>query len=89
MLQLQSITNKGEVMKKYNITYKEELLELISYDNVYLGDIDTSAITDMSKLFKDSKREDFSGIDSWDVSNVRDIRSMFKGCENFNHSLEN
>ena len=36
---------------KYQPKTKEELQELIENESVYLGDIDTSAITDMSYLF--------------------------------------
>ena len=59
-------------MKKYSPKTKRELQELIKDESIYLGDIDTSLITDMSNLFDGSHvyRRDFSGIESWDVSNV-------------------
>ena len=46
--------------------------------DVFLGDIHTSKITDMSFLFsfyddatnEKNDRKDFSGIESWDVSKV-------------------
>ncbi|EMZ37468.1 hypothetical protein C826_02033 [Helicobacter bilis WiWa] len=57
----------------YHPKTKEELLNLIDDKSVYLGDIDTSAITDMSGLFRDSNRTDFSGIEYWDVSSVVDL----------------
>lgn len=58
---------------------KEELKVLCDDLTINLGDIDTSKITDMSGLFKDSKRtkEQFSGIESWDVSNVENMHEMF------------
>lgn len=58
---------------------KEELKILCDDLSINLGDIDTSKITDMSGLFKDSKRtkEQFSGIESWDVSNVENMHEMF------------
>ncbi|HEG5033987.1 TPA: BspA family leucine-rich repeat surface protein, partial [Campylobacter coli] len=40
-------------MKKYKYTpkTKEELQALVEDESIYLGDIDTSEITDMSYLF--------------------------------------
>ncbi|MBZ7993580.1 BspA family leucine-rich repeat surface protein [Campylobacter sp. RM9333] len=74
-------------MKKYKPTTKEELLELVRDESVYLGDIDTSLITDMSGLFHWSNRKDFSGINEWDTSNVTDMSGMFNDCRNFNQAL--
>ena len=78
-------------MDKSRIIYhpktKDELLNLIDDKSVYLGDIDTSAITDMSELFKGSNRTDFSGIEYWDVSSVVDMSDMFFKMTNFNQSL--
>ena len=77
-------------MKKYSPKTKRELQELISDESVYLGDIDTSNITDMSKLFfedesgTDIHRLDFSGISSWDVSGCENMSGMFSGCYAFN-----
>ena len=78
-------------MDKSRIIYhpktKDELLTLIDDKSVYLGDIDTSAITDMSGLFRDSNRTDFSGIEYWDVSSVVNMSCMFYEMTNFNQSL--
>ncbi len=99
-------------MKKYKPKTKQELKELVLCGK-YLGDIDTSLITDMSFLFADldfndshigyievgkiiatpyffprCSRSDFSGIESWDVSNVTRFNGMFYGCKNFNEPLE-
>ena len=71
----------------YHPKTKDELLNLIDDKSVYLGDIDTSAITDMSELFKGSNRTDFSGIEYWDVSSVVDMSDMFFKMTNFNQSL--
>ncbi|MDD7600485.1 MAG: BspA family leucine-rich repeat surface protein [Campylobacter sp.] len=51
---------------------------------MYLGDIDTSAIADMSNLFLRAKRTNFSGIESWDTSNVITMEDMFAECTRFN-----
>ena len=73
---------------KIKPTTKEELEELVKDESIYLGDIDTSEIIDMSELFQNSKRTDFSGIESWDVSNVINMRSMFEHAISFNQPLD-
>ncbi|MBQ2575458.1 MAG: BspA family leucine-rich repeat surface protein, partial [Bacteroidales bacterium] len=37
---------------------------------------DISAVTDLSELFSYSNRTDFSGIENWDVSNVKNMREL-------------
>lgn len=65
-------------MAKYSPKSCDELKELVDDESVNLGDIDTSAITDMSGIFCDCEREDFSGIEKWDTSNVENgAGSMF------------
>ena len=76
-------------IKLYTPQSKDELMGLIDDEDIYLGDIDTSAITDMSELFYESEREDFSGIENWDVSSVTNMSLMFGGCDNFNQPLNN
>ena len=44
-------------MPKYTPKYKEKLKKLIKNKKIYLGDIDTRKITDMSKLFFESNRK--------------------------------
>ena len=63
--------------KKYQPKTKEELQALCNDESVYLGDIDTSKITDMSCLFFKSERTDFRGIETWDTSNVKNMEAMF------------
>ncbi|QDQ36554.1 BspA family leucine-rich repeat surface protein (plasmid) [Campylobacter jejuni] len=74
-------------MPKYFPETKEELQALVKDESIYLGDIDTSKITDMSELFKNSTREDFSGIEKWDVSNATNMRAMFENCTSFNQDI--
>lgn len=50
-------------MAKYTPKTKEGLEKLVQYESIALGDIDTSAITDMSGLFENSTRKDFRGIE--------------------------
>ena len=81
---------------------KEELKELVKDESVSLGQIDTVYITDMSELFaryyekeeEDSFlptlhciRSDFSGISSWNVSNVTDMSFMFCSEVSFNEDI--
>ena len=57
----------------------------------YVGPIglwDTSAVTDMSELFK-NKTTFNDDIFNWDVSNVTTMRSMFDGATSFNQRLGN
>lgn len=76
-----------KIKPKYKPKSKKMLKKLIDDESVYLGDIDTSAITDMSELFKDSKRVDFSGIEYWNVSKVTTMRSMFGNAKHFNQPI--
>ncbi|MEI0604131.1 BspA family leucine-rich repeat surface protein [Brachyspira alvinipulli] len=64
-------------MYKYNPKDKEELKALIADNNIYLGDIDTSLITDMSHLFSKTNRKDYSGIENWNTENVINMESTF------------
>ena len=84
------------IIKKSNYKYfpetKEELYEIIKQcieqegPEVDLNDIDVSNITDVSKLFSNSKN--FNGdISTWDVSNVTDMSYMFYGCKKFNQDI--
>ncbi|MGI7553953.1 BspA family leucine-rich repeat surface protein [Campylobacter coli] len=83
------IVEEVKIIKKYKYTpkTKEELKALVEDESIYLGDIDTSNITNMSGLFADFTRIDFSGIETWDVSNVRDMSWMFLNCPNFNQNI--
>ncbi|MBZ7977772.1 BspA family leucine-rich repeat surface protein [Campylobacter sp. RM12654] len=74
--------------KQYKPKNKKQLEKILYDDSVYLGDIDTSLITDMSYLFLGIFRDDFSGIEKWDTSNVVNMDSVFYNCMFFNKKLE-
>ncbi len=71
----------------YQPSSKGELKKLIKDKNIYLGDIDTSKITNFKELFFNSKRRDFSGIEKWDTSKVTDMTSCFDGAKYFNADI--
>lgn len=66
---------------------KERLLSLLQDESISLKNIDTSFINDMSELFKDTKRTDFTGIELWDTSNVRTMNGMFANAYKFNADI--
>ena len=75
------IINKNTKINVYQPKDKDELQDIVnklikeSGNEANLNDIDTSEITDMSKLFYASK---FNGdISEWDVSNVTNMYKMF------------
>ena len=73
--------------KIYKPQTREELKNLVNNESIHLSDIDTSAIDSMSFLFFDSTCKDFSGIESWDVSNVTGMSMMFYGAKFFNADI--
>ena len=79
------------MMYKYKPQDKEELKKLAEDNNIYLGDIDTSLITDMSHLFSKAHRKDYSGIEYWNTENVINMESMFHIFHNntFNQCINN
>ena len=93
--QVQDLTEEQEQKQEnkqintYQPTSKESLLGLLSNPEIKLEEIDTSKITNMSNLFANSKRTDFSGIEKWNVSNVTDMSFLFGNCENFNQDISN
>ena len=79
----------------------EQLRKLVHYEEISLGEIDTSEITDMSFLFSFDERKmscrvssemfnwrkDFSGIAGWDTSRVTTFEGMFYRADNFNEDI--
>ena len=82
----QSHKNTNQKPQTYKPKTTSELKNLID-KNIKLSMIDTSLITDMSWLFKNSNRKDFSGIEHWNVSNVTNMEGMFWGAKYFNVNI--
>lgn len=81
---------KSKSEYKYSPKTKEELAHIIEKlvdeqsmeDVINLNDIDTSKITDMSKLFASMEGLLKIDISNWDASNVETMENMFRGCVN-------
>ena len=91
--QEKEIVDLFKQIKKENDIYfpknKTELELLVKINNIKLSTINVKDITDMSELFKDSQRNSFEGIDSWDTSNVKNMKEMFKNASNFMGGISN
>ena len=72
---------------KYVPKNRKELKELVDDESNHLGDIDVKNVDYFTELFAFSKRKDFSGIENWDVSHVKDMRGMFQYCYHFNEPI--
>lgn len=55
---------------------------------ISLKRIDTSNVKNMKALFYKSNREDFSGIEEWNVSSVVGFELCFAQCKTFNAEIE-
>lgn len=75
-----------QIKKENDIYYpktKKELQLLVKINDIKLSSINVKDITDMSELFKDSKRSNFSGIETWDTSSVKNMTEMFRNAADF------
>ena len=72
--------------KQWTPKTRDELKKLVD-GGISLGDIEVIFITDMSELFKDSTRTDFSGIEEWNVGNVTNMNAMFRNAKHFNANI--
>ena len=86
----------GYRSSNYKLNIKEYQKEPITLDQlkqmIANGEdvtlVNTSKITDMSELFKDTNNFN-QNIGSWDVSNVTNMKGMFYYATKFNQSIEN
>ena len=79
------ITTNEDLRNKIQELYKEqgegETLNVSSLTNIIKCD-------DFSCIFRDFYKVKYIiGLENWDVSSVKDMCSMFEGCENFNSDL--
>ena len=88
---------------KYHPKTRRELNELLDRSDVEYSEIDVSDITDMAYLFAEDFADNFhanywrahklkkntSGLIYWNVSNVRNMSSMFWGAKSFNQPIGN
>ncbi len=79
------------ITKSKGVTYqpktKAELKKLVKDKNMYLGDIDVTCVKDFANLFENSRRKDYSGIETWDVATVTTTRRCFCGAKHFNADI--
>ena len=66
-----------------------ELEMLIQNKNIPLGSIDIRNIDDLSRLFYLYPRDNYSGIEKWNVSQVKDMSEMFKNTGMFYGGISN
>lgn len=83
MSSLDSI-KRGEVIEVDN----ETLAMFANIEEIPLSSLDTSKVTSMESCFARSIRRDFSGIEKWNVSQVKNFISCFENAYFFNASLE-
>lgn len=67
-------------MTKFSPKTKDELKALISDKSVYLGDIDTSTITDMSYLLFSWAKSFNQSIKTWQINKSAVLEKMFELC---------
>ena len=72
---------------KFKPKNTKELKILTDDENINLNDIDTSLITNMTDLFKNSNRKNYDGIENWDTSNVEYMHGMFSYNAFFNNDI--
>ena len=58
---------------------RKELEQIIASKD-YLGNLDITAVTHLSELFKNNTTFDIKEVEKWDFSKVENMDSMFEGC---------
>ncbi|WP_120955788.1 BspA family leucine-rich repeat surface protein [Helicobacter mehlei] len=93
----------NQMIKRYFPKTNAALKALVKDESVHLGEIDVHAVEDMSFVFSnhefdgdgginfnaDFERQNFRGLETWDVSHVKNMARMFCGLKYFNHDISN
>ncbi|TEY04598.1 BspA family leucine-rich repeat surface protein [Campylobacter sp. US33a] len=90
----------NENLIKENLSYcptnSDELVFLIEQaqeerntliDKVALNSISLIYLNSLHKVFSYEIAQDYSGIETWDVSHIKDFSQCFYECSNFNHDI--
>src|SRR5690606_13643520 len=70
-----------------NIVHLYKLFENNNDEIIKLPNYIPKSLTDLSFLFYGTRSRHIEGIESWDVSRVRNMSFMFRGAENFNQDI--
>ena len=79
-------------ISNWNVEAVENMQDIFinkDLENIDLSEWDVSNVTDMSRMFEQSKKTNNIGISNWDVSNVTNMSRMFYECNDFNENIGN
>lgn len=72
---------------KYAPKNRYELNILLNNEKVTLDEIDISFLSNLDNVFKNSKRQNYKGIEKWDTSKIVSMKNMFLNAEYFNEDI--
>ena len=77
----------NRVNGKYTPNNKYQLNILLNNEKVTLNEIDISLLSNLDNVFKNSKRQNYKGIEQWDTSKIVSMKNMFLNAEYFNEDI--
>ncbi len=77
----------NRVNGKYAPKNRYELNILLNNEKVTLNEIDISLLSNLDNVFKNSKRQNYKGIEQWDTSKIVSMKNMFLNAEYFNEDI--
>lgn len=77
----------NRVNGKYAPKNKYELNILLNNEKVTLDEIDISYLSNLNNVFKNSKRQNYKGIEKWDTSKIVSMKNMFLNAVYFNEDI--